>query len=74
MAAETAESSWGVVADVRAEGDARSEVSTVDQADTIAGRIAVVLGLAREIDGITGHYGADEDASDGVIPEPSPAA
>ena len=75
MVAEPFGSEWGLVDAVRGDGRARDLVSTVDQADTVPGQIAVALGLEREVEGPqddpAGHYGVGEDAT-AVIPEASP--
>ena len=70
MLAEPLASSWGLVQAVREDAETSSRVSTVDQADTIEGRIAIVLGLDRHFEGRTDHYGVTEGASE-VIPEPA---
>jgi Copper transport outer membrane protein, MctB len=73
---EPSTSEWGVVASVRDDAEASNEVSTVDQAETVVGRIAIALALSEANDGITGHYGLS-DGADSVIPttpEPTPAA
>jgi hypothetical protein len=73
---EPSTSEWGVVASVRDDAEARNEVSTVDQAETVVGRIALALALAQANEGITGHYGLG-DGADSVIPaapRPTPAA
>jgi hypothetical protein len=71
---EPATSAWGVVASVRDDAEASNEVSTVDQAETVMGRIAIALALSQASDGITGHYGLS-DGADSVMPttEPTPA-
>ena len=70
MVAEPLSSRWGLVAAVRNDGEAASRVSTVDQAETTEGRIAIVLGLERHFEGRTDHYGITEGAGE-VIPEPA---
>lgn len=70
MLAEPLASRWGLVSAVRDDGEAASRVSTVDQADTLEGRIAIVLGLERHFEGRTDHYGVTDGASE-VIPEPA---
>ncbi len=70
MLAEPLSSSWGLVRAVRDDADTSNRVSTVDQADTVEGRIAIVLGLERHFGGRTDHYGVTEGASE-VIPEPA---
>lgn len=42
-------------------------ISTVDDLDLVAGRVAMVLALADGIDGLTGRYGYGPDV-DGVLP------
>ena len=73
---EPSTSEWGVVASVRDDAEARNEVSTVDQAETVVGRIAIALALSQSNEGVTGHYGLS-DGADSVIPtgpEPTPTA
>jgi hypothetical protein len=73
---EASTSEWGVVASVRDDAEARNEVSTVDQAETVVGRIAIALALSQADEGITGHYGLS-DGADSVIPStrpPTPSA
>lgn len=73
---EPSTSQWGIVASVREDTEASNEVSTVDQAETVVGRIAIALALSQADEGITGHYGLS-DGADSVIPsgpEPTPAA
>jgi hypothetical protein len=72
---EPSTSEWGVVASVRDDAEASNEVSTVDQAETVVGRIAIALALSQSNEGVTGHYGLS-DGADSVIPrgpEPTPA-
>ncbi|MDQ3165954.1 MAG: copper transporter [Actinomycetota bacterium] len=47
--------------------DVAQEVSTVDVADTAAGRVATVLALAEQAAGRAGQYGS-ADAADGALP------
>ncbi|MEV6985452.1 copper transporter [Sphaerisporangium sp. NPDC051017] len=61
----------GVVAAVRADGDASGKVSTVDNADMAFGRAAVVYALREQVAGDAGQYGLGSDA---VAADPSPAA
>ncbi|WP_181871281.1 copper transporter [Sphaerisporangium album] len=61
----------GVVAAVRADGDASAKVSTVDNADMAFGRAAVVYSLREQVAGDVGQYGLGSDA---VAADPSPAA
>jgi Copper transport outer membrane protein, MctB len=73
---EPSTSGWGVVASVREDSEARNDVSTVDQAETVVGRIAIALALSQSNEGVTGHYGLS-DGADSVIPtgpEPTPTA
>lgn len=52
---------------IRDSGRLRDEVSTVDNAETILGWVATVLGLEAGRDGSVGHYGY-RDGADGAIP------
>lgn len=70
MVAEPLRSSWGLVLAVRDDAETSTRVSTVDQADTVEGRVAIVLGLERHFEGRSDHYGVTEGASE-VIPEPA---
>jgi hypothetical protein len=70
LAAELGESSWEVVPAVRDDGEVSDAVATVDQADTIAGQIAVVMALDLATQGLPGHYGVDSGATS-VIPQPT---
>jgi len=72
LVAEPSESTWGIVPAVRDDPDAATRVATVDQANTIEGRVAVVLGLERAFGGVVDHYGVGPGATQ-VIPEPVPA-
>ena len=64
---EPSTSAWGVVASVRDDAEASTEVSTVDQAESVVGRIAIVLALSQADGGVTGHYGVS-DGAESVIP------
>ncbi|MDQ4065801.1 MAG: copper transporter [Actinomycetota bacterium] len=68
VVAEPQTSSWTLVESVRADVTASSVVSTVDNADSTIGRIALVLALERSAEGQVGHYGVRGNA--GLIPEP----
>jgi len=71
MVAESFTADWGLVADIRSDEGAQGIVATVDQAESIPGRIAVVLGLREEVFGTdepAGHYGVRSGAA-GVLPE-----
>jgi hypothetical protein len=70
LAAESQVSDWGIVTLIRDTPQAAASVATVDQADTIEGRVAVVLGLERAFEGTVGHYGVGSGATE-VIPNPS---
>jgi hypothetical protein len=70
LAAEPLDSEWGLVRAIRDDGEASTRVSTVDQANAIEGRIAVVLGLREQFEGRIDHYGVSDGATK-VIPEPS---
>lgn len=67
---ESSDSTWGIVAAVLSH-DVAAEVSTVDHAESIAGRIAVALALRDAADGFTEHYGTGSGAEE-VIPRPTP--
>ena len=54
----------GAVGQVRADRAAKEAVSTVDNVDTVAGRIATIRALGKQKDGKAGHYGAAANASD----------
>lgn len=71
IAAETVESAWDVVAAIRDDATVRDAVTTVDHADTLTGRMAVVLALDGTVDGPAGHYGTDDGATE-LIPQPPP--
>jgi hypothetical protein len=70
LIAESSTSTWGVVEAIRT-SEIEDQATTVDHAETIAGRIAVVLGLAAQADGENGHFGVGA-GSEQVIPEPLP--
>ncbi|HSK55364.1 MAG TPA: copper transporter [Jiangellales bacterium] len=57
----------GVIAAVRADGNAAGLVSTVDVATLPSGRVAVVYALEEQADGGSGHYGAI-GTTDGPLP------
>ena len=73
MVVEASTSTWRLVETVRDDGSLNAAVSTADHAETVPGRVAVVLGLDMAIDGLLGHYGVADGAS-GVIPPPTPRA
>jgi hypothetical protein len=69
VVAETSDSAWDVVEQIRQGDAADAALSTVDNAETVPGRIAVALA----IDGTpasNGHWGVDEDAA-APLPTPS---
>ena len=57
----------GAVAAVRKDAGTKAAVSTVDNADELMGRIAIVLALAQQIGGKQGHYGTGLGAA-GPVP------
>lgn len=71
VAVEPRESAWPIVESVRADGAAREAVSTVDSADSVTGRIALVLSLSHRDADVVGHYGFEDGATD---PVPAPDA
>lgn len=68
---EMSDSTWDLVQAVRENPDAGATVTTVDAGDSVPGRIAVVLGLERTIEGVTGHYGRGEGAT-AIVPPQTP--
>ena len=70
LVAESFDSKWALVSAIRT-SENEDRISTVDDAEAIAGRIAIGLALAQAVDGSTGHYGIGTGAGD-VIPKPSP--
>jgi outer membrane murein-binding lipoprotein Lpp len=58
----------GAVGVVRADPSISEHVSTVDDVDTGAGRVAAVLALREQLDGRAGRYGTAETAADGAAP------
>lgn len=54
----------GAIGQVRADKDAKEAVSTIDNVDTVAGRIATIRALGQQKDNKAGHYGAASNASD----------
>jgi hypothetical protein len=71
VAAETAETTYPFVPILRRDGSLDGRVVTVDNADTMPGRIAVVLGLRDLLQepGRGGHFGVKGGAS-ALIPQP----
>jgi hypothetical protein len=70
VAAEPSQSTWSFVSLVRSDAKARDSVTTVDDAETVPGGIAAVMGLRDALRGRIGHYGFAPGA-DSVIPQPS---
>jgi hypothetical protein len=71
VAAETTETTYPFVPILRRDGSLDGQVVTVDNADTMPGRIAVVLGLRDLLQepGRGGHFGVKGGAS-ALIPQP----
>ena len=67
LVAEPGTSVWGLVGAVRGDVSVADTVATVDSAETLPGRLAVVLALAEADRGDPGHYGTKDGAS-GLIP------
>lgn len=70
VVAETRESSWGVLAAILDDGDARDAAATVERVDQVSGRVGVILALANALAGSIDHLGFDSGATS-VLPEPS---
>ena len=64
------DTTWRVIQDVHSDGFASTRVSTVDDADTLPGRIATVLTLATAEETPGQNYGTGEGAT-AIIPTPS---
>jgi hypothetical protein len=71
IVAEPRASVWGLTTGVREDEAATDEVATSDQADTLEGRIATVLGLAAARRGEIGDYGIGPGAT-ALLPTPPP--
>lgn len=69
VVAETSDSAWGAVSQIREGVSAESALSTVDNAETLAGRIAVALAID-ETPTSNGHWGI-EDGAAAPLPTPS---
>ena len=69
IAAEPSDSLWEIVARVRDEPQTAGQVATVDNAESIFGQIALVLGLERAEIGVVDHYGTGPGATR-ILPEP----
>ena len=61
------EQTTSLVTVIRKNGQASKAVSTVDHADTMTGAGVIVLALARQRLGSTGHFGISSDAQ-AVVP------
>jgi hypothetical protein len=73
VGAESTTSTWGMTAMLRVDDRAQDAVTTVDNAESITGSIALVLGLEEAENGNAGnHYGIGSGA-ERIIPEPAPA-
>ena len=70
LVAGSTRGSWGLVDAFRDDGKAQTQVSTVDNADTVPGRIAVALALGEARRGLVGHYG-QRDGAEQALPEVS---
>ncbi|HJR46420.1 MAG TPA: copper transporter [Actinomycetota bacterium] len=66
-------SSWELASTLRDDGSLSAVVASADHADTVPGRISVVLGLDLVLDGVVGHYGTGDGASE-IVPPPTPRA
>lgn len=67
LVAETSDSLWQLVDAVRSDDEAASEISTVDNAETIAGRIDVALALGQTNPTPAVHLGTKS----GAVPAPT---
>lgn len=72
IVAESSTSVWSLVASVRGDIEARAGAATVDNAETVMGRIAVVLGLDQAGTGNVGHFGTEQGRT-AIIPGPNPS-
>lgn len=66
VAVPAADGAGNVVQAVRGSADLARKVSTVDDVSTAVGRLGVVLALAEQFGGRTGHYGAGPGATASV--------
>ncbi len=71
IVAETSDSTWELTADLRGDDELVAAVSTVDNAETVPGRISVALGLNNLASDPAFHAGTDGGATV-PIPTPSP--
>jgi Copper transport outer membrane protein, MctB len=58
------------VAPVRTDDDLATRVTTVDDLDLVAGRVATVLSLQDLVAGVVGHYGYGDGATSPLPPRP----
>ena len=68
---EPTQSTWDVTGAVRRDGATQAVVWTVDNSDTVLGRVASILVLERSGNRPAGHYGTQPGAS-AVVPGPEP--
>jgi hypothetical protein len=68
---EPTQSTWDVAGAVRRDGATQAVVWTVDNSDTVLGRVASILVLERAGSRPAGHYGTQPGAS-AVVPGPEP--
>jgi hypothetical protein len=68
LVTEPTNSTWGVVADLRADPELATEVSTVDHGETTSGRVSIALSLPEERG--VGHWGTD-DGAEAIVPAPA---
>ncbi|HWC14370.1 MAG TPA: copper transporter [Actinomycetota bacterium] len=66
LVVEPTTSTWGLVASVRRDIEARANVATVDNGETTLGQVALVLGLDEAIEGTVGHFGTSPGSA--IIP------
>jgi hypothetical protein len=63
MASEPSTSVWNLISALREHESLGAVVATADHAETVAGRVAIVLGLDLAIEGVLGHYGVSDGAA-----------
>lgn len=69
---EHSSSTWGLAESIRDDAETRDQVATIDHAETLSARMALVLVLRDAADGPARHYGIADGAE--VFPEPVPTA
>lgn len=67
LVVEPTTSTWGLVASVRRDIEARANVATVDNGETTLGQVALVLGLDEATEGTVGHFGTTPGSA--IIPD-----